>query len=77
MRGNKVQGRFKIDFESASMDEGIVEELRDPVGTTEAYTAQLTDYQFRLLATICHLQGSGGRFKTSVAELGTTDWQNF
>jgi len=37
----------------------------------EAYSANLTDYQFRLLATICHLQGSGGRFKTSVAELGT------
>jgi len=36
----------------------------------EAYSANLTDYQFRLLATICHLQGSGGRFKTSVAELG-------
>ena len=34
MRGNKVQGRFKVDFESASMDEGIVDELRDPVGTT-------------------------------------------
>lgn len=34
MRGNKVQGRFKIDFESASMDEGIVDELRDPVGTS-------------------------------------------
>jgi len=36
----------------------------------EAYNADLTDYQFRLLATICHLQGSGGRFKTSIAELG-------
>ena len=36
----------------------------------EAYTADLTDYQFRLLATICHLQGSGGRFKTSIDELG-------
>jgi hypothetical protein len=34
MRGSKVQGRFKIDFESHSMDEGIVDELRDPVGTT-------------------------------------------
>lgn len=34
MRGNKVQGRFKIDFETLSMDEGIVDELRDPVGTT-------------------------------------------
>ena len=33
MRGNKVQGRFKIDFETLSMDEGIVDELRDPVGT--------------------------------------------
>ena len=33
MRGNKVQGRFKIDFETISMDEGIVDELRDPVGT--------------------------------------------
>lgn len=33
MRGNKVQGRFKIDFESASMEEGVTDELRDPVGT--------------------------------------------
>jgi hypothetical protein len=33
MRGNKVQGRFKIDYETMSMDEGIVDELRDPVGT--------------------------------------------
>lgn len=33
MRGTKVQGRFKIDFETQSMDEGIVDELRDPVGT--------------------------------------------
>jgi hypothetical protein len=33
MRGNKVQGRFKIDFETISMDEGIIDELRDPVGT--------------------------------------------
>ena len=41
--------------------------MRIPV---EAYSADLTDYQFRLLATICHLQGSGGRFKTSIAELG-------
>jgi len=36
----------------------------------EAYTANLTDYQFRLLATICHLAGSEGRFKASAAELG-------
>lgn len=33
MRGNQVQGRFKIDFETKSMDEGIVDELRAPVGT--------------------------------------------
>lgn len=33
MRGTKVQGRFKIDFENKSMEEGMVDELRDPVGT--------------------------------------------
>lgn len=33
MRGSKVQGRFKIDFENKSMEEGMVDELRDPVGT--------------------------------------------
>jgi hypothetical protein len=33
MRGNQVQGRFKIEFEHKSIDEGIVDELRDPVGT--------------------------------------------
>ena len=36
----------------------------------EAYTANLTDYQFRLLATICHLAGSGGRLQASAAQLG-------
>ena len=36
----------------------------------EAFTAGLTDYQFRLFATMCQLAGSKGRFKTSVAELG-------
>ena len=33
MRGSKVQGRFKIGFETLSMDEGMIDELRDPVGT--------------------------------------------
>lgn len=33
MRGTKVQGRFKIDFENRSMEEGMVDELRDPVGS--------------------------------------------
>jgi hypothetical protein len=36
----------------------------------EAYTANLTDYQFRLLATICHLAGSEGTLKASAAQLG-------
>lgn len=44
MRGNKVQGRFKIDFEHLSIDEGIVDELRDPVGTTVDW--YLWDSQF-------------------------------
>ena len=35
----------------------------------KAYSAQLTDYQFRLLATMCHLAGVKGGFKASVAEL--------
>jgi len=34
MRGTKVQGRFKIDFENKSINEGMVDELRDPVGTS-------------------------------------------
>lgn len=33
MRGNRVEGRFKIDYETSSMDEGMVDELRLPVGT--------------------------------------------
>ena len=36
----------------------------------EAYSAPITDYQFRLLATICHLAGSRGQFKASAEELG-------
>lgn len=33
MRGTKVQGRFKIDYENKSINEGVVDELRDPVGS--------------------------------------------
>ena len=33
MRGNQVQGRFKIDFEHKSINEGVVDELRSPVGS--------------------------------------------
>jgi len=35
----------------------------------EAYSADLTDFQFRLLAILCLKSGSEGRFKTSVADL--------
>jgi hypothetical protein len=37
----------------------------------EAYSANLTDFQFRLLATICHLAGSEGRLETTNTVLGT------
>lgn len=37
MRGNQRQGRFKIDFENKSMEEGMVDDLRSPVGTTVAW----------------------------------------
>ena len=33
MRGTQVEGRFKIPYENTSIDEGIVDELRTPVGT--------------------------------------------
>jgi hypothetical protein len=32
MRGSKLQGRFNIDYEAASMYEGITEDLVNPVG---------------------------------------------
>lgn len=33
MRGTQVEGRFKIPYENMSIDEGIVDELRTPVGS--------------------------------------------
>ena len=36
----------------------------------EAFTAQLSDYQFRLLVVLCRFAGSKGRFKASVEVLG-------
>jgi len=36
----------------------------------EAYSADLTDFQFRLLATLCHLAGSEGRVEASAEALG-------
>lgn len=46
MRGSKVQGRFKIDFENKSMEEGVVDELRDPVGSV----VQWWQWDYQLLA---------------------------
>lgn len=36
---------------------------------SEAYSASLTDYQFRLLAVLCHLAGSRGSLRIASAEL--------
>ena len=36
----------------------------------EAYSSNLTDFQFRLLATLCHLAGSEGRVEASAEALG-------
>jgi hypothetical protein len=33
MRGTHIESRFKIDFENRSINEGIVDELRRPVGS--------------------------------------------
>jgi len=41
--------------------------VRVPV---EAYSANLTHFQFRLLVTICHLSGSEGRLQATAAQLG-------
>ena len=35
----------------------------------EAYSAKITDFQFRLFAILCRLAGPGGLLQTSVAEL--------
>ena len=37
MRGDQRLGRFKIEYETKSMDEGIVDDLRMPVGTTVSW----------------------------------------
>lgn len=34
MRGSQREGRFKVDFENKSIEEGIVDDLRSPVGTS-------------------------------------------
>jgi len=36
---------------------------------SEAYSANLTDYQFRLLAVLCHLTGSRGSLRITAGEL--------
>lgn len=72
MRGNKVQGRFKIDFESKSMEEGIVDELRDPVGTKvdwwvwdETAFAAATTWVDPIYDVSSSTTGGGRRWKTS------------
>ena len=35
----------------------------------EAYSAKITDFQFRLFAILCRLAGPGGLIQTSVAQL--------
>lgn len=37
----------------------------------EAYGGQLTDYQFRLLAFLCHLKGRGGLVEASIDQLAS------
>lgn len=71
MRGSKVQGRFKIDYENLSINEGIVEDLRDPVGTKvdwwvwdQAYLdANPTDVYDDIYDTSNQEDGKGRRWK--------------
>ena len=36
----------------------------------QAYSADITDYQFRLLAYLCLKSGTSGRYKASIASMG-------
>lgn len=73
MRGSKVQGRFKIDYENLSINEGIVDELRDPVGSIvdwwiwdAAYLAATpTDVIDDIYDTSSQVVGKGRRWKDS------------
>ena len=73
MRGSKVQGRFKIDYENLSINEGIVDELRDPVGTKvdwwvfdQTYlTNHATDVYDDTYDTSSQTPGKGRRWKDS------------
>ena len=71
MRGNRVEGRFKIDYETMSMDEGMVDELRLPVGTEvdwwewdEAdYEANAEDYLDPIYSVSNQTDGLGRKWK--------------
>lgn len=74
MRGSKVQGRFKIDYENHSINEGIVDELRDPVGSIvdwwvwdaaylEAHPTNVYDDTYDVSSQI---PGQGRRWKTPI-----------
>ena len=72
MRGNQVQGRFKVEFEHKSIDEGIVDELRDPVGTTvdwwqwdpDAFLANYEDYVDPIYDVSNQEDGKGSSWKS-------------
>ena len=71
MRGSKVQGRFKIDYENHSINEGIVDELRDPVGSivdwwlwdSEYFTNNPTIVEDDIYSTSNQEVGKGRRWK--------------
>ena len=73
MRGSKVQGRFKIDYENLSINEGIVDELRDPVGTKvdwwvfdqDYLTNHAVDVYDDIYDTSNQTPGKGRRWKDS------------
>ena len=74
MRGSKVQGRFTVGFENKSINEGVVDELRDPVGSIvdwwlwdDAYlSAHPTDVYDDTYDVSSQTPGKGRRWKTPI-----------
>lgn len=72
MRGNQVQGRFKVDYENFSINEGIVDELREPVGTVVDWWQWDEEYLENNPTTVyddtydvsSQIYGQGRRWKT-------------
>jgi hypothetical protein len=73
MRGSQVEGRFSIGFEKLSMEEGVVDELRNPVGTEvdwyvfdqDYLTSHPTDVYDEVYDVSSQVPGKGSRWKTS------------